>query len=335
MAIFVCLAILSGVIFFCEDRGTNGLVDPIDNPTIIDDNAAWSPDGGFLAYTHYRRSIEDNPDYPLVQIWIYDIISDSSYRFLYPAMAPRWSQDGSKLFFVQSISGTGNIYFYEFGQDTIIRVTNDNSHGIFDLSPGGESIVTMSGSNSTRDFGLWLIDYNNNYYRCITPGDPSGDTPRWSRHSGNIIYNRAELDIYYQFAISDSMGNFIGYIHRSNWLQYAACWGPGDSLVAITDGIDAFVKRPNVWIKNRNAGALFLFTKGWAPDWSNDGNWIAFTDGAINPRRFTIWVMRLDGTGKREISRRSYADIDTVAIAPDAYPRCVLPEAVKARLRGQ
>jgi len=324
---------ISLLISACGSKEPTKVIDPIEVPGIWDDDPAWSPDGRFIAYTHYVTSIDEDPQYSYAQIWLYDLQADSSFRLIYPAMGPRWSQDNSIIAFVTA--WPSDVHFYYVKSDTVVRITHDSYHGQFDIAPDSRSIVTNSGP--AAEYGLWTIGIDGLYNRDITPGPPAGDTPRWSRHTGRVLYNRAGDGHYYQFGISDSFGNYLGLVHPTSWLQYQACWGPEDTVVAITNGMTSYssYERTRIYLANRLRGNLDFFTLGWSPDWSHDGHWLAFADRAEDPIRFTIWVMRADGSGKREISRPNYADIDTVAIAPDAYPRCVLPEAVKARLRGQ
>lgn len=313
----------------CGSKEPYHPTEPIYTPTIRDDAPAWSPNGQFIAYIHYA-SIDEDIGYP--QIWLYDLQVDSSYCFIYPAVQARWSLDNSVMAFLPG--PLADIYYYYFDLDTIIRITYDGYHGGFDISSSGNTIVTNI--TNSNEYGLWLFDINGNHYRDLTPGRPGGDTPFWSRYSGQILYNRADEGSYYQFGISDSFGNFLGYIHETSWLQYQACWGPADTMVALTNGLESYFnyQRTQIFFKNRHTGQLEFFTFGWSPDWSYDGQWLAFADRAENPYRFAIWIMRPDGTGKREISRRSYAD-DTVGYLTDDVPRCVLPEAVRSRLKGE
>jgi Tol biopolymer transport system component len=330
---YIVFTILAAAISCNSDKSINFTVDPQpDIPLIHDDDPAWSPDGRFIAYTHYAMTFEELAVYPMYQVWLFDMDADTSYRFLYPAMGPRWTQDNTMLAFVGGPAG--NIYYYDFATDTILRITNDGYHGIYDWAPDGHAIVTNSGP--AAEYGLWTIGLGGLYNRSITPGRPAGDTPRWSRHSGRILYNRAGDGHYYQFGVSDSFGNFLGLVHPTSWNQYQACWGPEDTVVAVTNGMesDFHYRSTRIFFANRRSGAMDFFTLGWSPDFSHDGRQLAFADRSEDPIRFTIWIMGLDGTGKREISRRNYAPADTVA-ALGAYPRCVLPDAVKTRIRAQ
>jgi len=321
------LLILSG----CSEKPYDA-TEPVFEKVIHDDSPAWAPNGQFIAYTHITTSLDEDPQYSYAQIWLHDLESDTSYIFIYPAIKCRWSHDNSFIAFTGA--WPSNVYFYYIESDTIIRITNDSYHGLFDMAPDGRSIVTNASPNV--EYGLWTIDITGVYNRNITPGPPAGDTPRWSRYSGRILYNRAGDGHYYQFGVSDSFGNYLGLVHPTSWNQYQACWGPEDTIVALTNGMTSDLphRRTMIYFANRRSGSLDFFTLGWSPDWSYDGRYLAFADRSEDPPRFTIWVIGADGTEKREISRSSYA-ADTVAFSGNDYPRCVLPEAIKNKLRAR
>ena len=85
---------------------------------------------------------------------------------------------------------------------------------------------------------------------------------------------------------------------------------PGANLIAYHH-LDAATGRSDIWImnadgtnaRNLTAELPFELTRG-EPAWSPDGQWIAFTAsrGTAGPGRGSIWIMRADGSEKRQLT---------------------------------
>jgi uncharacterized protein YjdB len=85
---------------------------------------------------------------------------------------------------------------------------------------------------------------------------------------------------------------------------------PGANLIAYHH-LDAATGRSDIWVmngdgtnaRNLTADLSFELTRG-EPAWSPDGQWIAFTSsrGTAGPGRGSIWIMRADGSEKRQLT---------------------------------
>jgi len=332
------LYIASFVIITLSCRGDHPTeigVPPFTTPEFWDDTPAWSPDGRLIAYTYFARSIEEARDFGQEQVWLYDAEADSNYRFIYPGFIPRWSPDATILAFTFPAGGFGDIYFYYIEQDTVVRITYNGHQNYYDFAPDGNSLVMPPGVVPRLGTGLWLVDLEGNFHRNLIP-EAAAQMPRWSWYSGNVLYVRFDSNYSYQIAISDTLGNSLGRVHPSVWVQYTACWGPGDSviaIVAINHPSINFIPSSSIWLKNTNSGDFDFFSMGQFADWSSDGEWLAIVEEGLDPYRWTIWIMRPDGSDRREISQW-YPDDDTttVARAPLNFPRCALTHEQKRRL---
>ena len=92
----------------------------------------------------------------------------------------------------------------------------------------------------------------------------------------------------------------------------APAWSPtpGLSLIAF-HRLDAATGRSDIWVMNGDgtnqrdltADLPIELVRG-EPAWSPDGQWIAFTSirGTAGPGRGSIWIMRVDGSEKRQLT---------------------------------
>jgi len=113
------------------------------------------------------------------------------------------------------------------------------------------------------------------------------------------------------FAV-DRVGTNMKRLTTTPGVDNAPAWSPtpGLSLIAF-HRLDAATGRSDIWVMNgdgtnqRNLTAdLPIDLVRGEPAWSPDGQWIAFTSirGTAGPGRGSIWIMRVDGSGKRQLT---------------------------------
>lgn len=82
--------------------------------------AAWSPDGGMLAFSSNKLGHYD--------IWIHDFMTGLNKTLTSRKSRdshPVWSPDGGKIFFVSSSSGKPQIYSFEIKTGTLAQISDD------------------------------------------------------------------------------------------------------------------------------------------------------------------------------------------------------------------
>jgi uncharacterized protein YjdB len=110
----------------------------------------------------------------------------------------------------------------------------------------------------------------------------------------------------------DRVGTNIKRLTTTPGVDNAPAWSPtpGLSLIAF-HRLDAATGRSDIWVMNgdgtnqRNLTAdLPIDLARGEPAWSPDGQWIAFTSsrGTAGPGRGSIWIMRADGSEKRQLT---------------------------------
>jgi Tol biopolymer transport system component/uncharacterized protein YjdB len=110
----------------------------------------------------------------------------------------------------------------------------------------------------------------------------------------------------------DRIGTNMKRLTTAAGIDDGPAWSPvpGANVIAYHH-LDAATGRSDIWImnadgtngRNLTADLPFELTRG-EPAWSPDGQWIAFTSsrGTAGPGRGSIWIMRADGSAKRQLT---------------------------------
>ncbi|MDF2772023.1 MAG: hypothetical protein K0S86_1517, partial [Geminicoccaceae bacterium] len=113
------------------------------------------------------------------------------------------------------------------------------------------------------------------------------------------------------FAV-DRIGTNMKRVTTTPGLDNAPAWSPlpGANLIAY-HRIDPQAGRSDIWVMNADGSNARNLTADLSKDvsrgepaWSPDGQWIAFSQSraTAGPGRGSIWIMRADGTSKRQVT---------------------------------
>jgi Tol biopolymer transport system component len=111
------------------------------------------------------------------------------------------------------------------------------------------------------------------------------------------------------FAV-DRVGTNMKRLTTKPGVDNAPAWSPTADLIAY-HSLDVTTGRSDIWVMNGDGSAPRNLTADLPADlardepaWSPDGQWIAFTQsrGTAGPGRGSIWIMRADGSDKRQVT---------------------------------
>lgn len=252
-------------VWIMNDNGSNQT--KLTDSTDFEFAPAFSPDGSKIVYVNETTK----------QLFVMDVdggnktpIWTSEYGYFgYPS----WSPDGQKIVFRDGPYNNYDLFWiYSDGSSVSAnQITTDAMHwGIHDWSPDGTEIVSSRRTIPSFSYSVEVVKIpsSGGSVVSLTAGGTCGytcenDRPSWSPDGSKIAYDSGE----YGKDIGDSMY-------------------PHDIYVMNEDGT--------------NKQRLTTYS-GWDydPEWSPDGNKIAFIRGT---GRGDIYVINSDGTGETRLT---------------------------------
>jgi Tol biopolymer transport system component len=145
--------------------------------------------------------------------------------------------------------------------------------------------------------------------------DVHGEPIDLSSLPGRIVFSSGTEDIY----AVNANGSGLKRLTTSKDLEFDPTWSPDGRAIAyrhqrdFETPIDIFVMDADGSHQRNLTGSDEL--AGWGPDWSSDGQWIAWNTATVTTSYFDLGVIHPEGTGRRVINPGVY--VEYPAWSPD------------------
>jgi hypothetical protein len=251
-----------------------------------------------------------------------------------------WSVDGARLFFIEdlwtvmvkglAVGANSTVYSYP-------RLTNG---GVSALRPGpdGRSVAVLLTGGMETPLQLHLLDIAKKESVLLHQGGVQSGLALvgWQAGTGLLLYqeagalwalNPSTRSTTLLQSLPASLGSFSVISPDTRQALQIVDLDPKDIGTAVRDTELVVVDLTTGASRNLTNG--FAYNVG-APSWSSDGAWIAFTTspawqpGQPQPAR-DLWIMRADGSGRRNLTQGKYA-----SVAGAAAVWTPLPEVAQA-----
>ena len=275
---------------------------------------AWAADGTKVVY----EKIEYTPrsQNQLLYSW------DSQYEYRYTDVFPSFSIDGT-LVVTNKDEDSSIVTMKPDGTDRkVVFQTVQGAAFAPSWSPDGQRIAFGYGGflqgRRTAGARIVLVNRDGTGVEELTPDMPNAGFPSWSADGKEIVYR--------SFAQNERglrIVNVATHVTRelTNGLDNLPYWSPNGSKIVFTrqDGtnFDIFTVRPD----GSDLQRLTTFpTNDAHAVWSGDGEYILWNSGeygfrdeaALYDNSFqpygSIWLMKADGTGKRQLTESHWED---------------------------
>ncbi len=182
------------------------------------------------------------------------------------------------------------------------------SYGDMDLSPDGRliAITRQDGGAATAD--IWVIDWARAAVsHRVTSGTGDSINPVWSPDGARIAftsYRKGNADIYVKNA--NAVGDETPILESAS-NESVEDWSRDGKYIAFMYGRDAFQDIYALPFESGKPGKPFPVVQGQyqknEPQFSKDGNWLAYTSDENEPGKFQVYVRSFpEGNLKQQIS---------------------------------
>lgn len=246
-----------------------------EEPTLLETNAAWSPDGSTIAYAGSGG------------IWFVDA-DGTNYRYFSEGFQVDWSPDGERLV----IATLGwNIYLIDKDGSNFEWLVYDGESNSPAWSPDGKWIAFV------RPFapgGLFWLNIETNESGGV-PHVGGGDWAPDSRHIVYVCYeDQGRKPIIRIVNIEDSTSQTVREFDSGD-ISGDPRWSPDGKKILFMMGLDTWV------IDSNGTNLKRLAKEAFYPNWSHDGEHIVYTPYEENAR---LWIMDADGRHKHPLKSK-------------------------------
>ncbi|MFH1571753.1 MAG: DPP IV N-terminal domain-containing protein [Gemmatimonadota bacterium] len=265
-------------------------------------DAAWSPDGQWIAFGSYRSGNED--------IWKKRVDGTGEPMQLTAEPSAEiyavWSPDGSRLAFTSDKGGSGNVWTVSAEGGQMTRITADadsvslveDAGSIVSWSPDGQWIAF----ESSRGGGdIWAITATGDRRRLVAGGPDSQFQPSWSPDGRWIAFASARSgsqDIW----VVGAEGGPSRQVTTEPAVDSAPSWSPDGRWIVFQSTRSGYT---HIWVIPVAGGTAVQVSgrpevNDYVARWSPDGTRTAFNS---QPAGGALWVRAAGGGQARPLGQ--------------------------------
>lgn len=237
---------------------------------------------------------------------------------------PDCSPDGSNIIFASPETGHGDIYQFNEGTGTFVRLTEDPGYeGDPEYSPDGSKIVFVREEDLIGH--IWIMNADGTAQLRITnaPGYDSG--PSFSPDGSRIVFTRNVAERKFRPGTAASAEIFVANVDgtgetrltNNEQADWEASFSPDGEKIIYSVWSD------DVWCMNSDGSSPQRLIAGSSPSYSADGSQVVFVSGQYGR---DLSIMNADGTDVNRIyASKSYKSHPT--FCPDGIHVVFLEES--------
>lgn len=207
----------------------------------------WSPSGGDLAFTFFKKSLEYPNGHP--QIWRADVATGRAQAFAYRGdlnTGASWSPDGKRVAFTMSVDGNPEIYVVNADGSELKRLTRAQGIDVSPAwSPDGKRIAFVSDRHGTPQ--IFVMDENGENVERLTRQGNYNQTPAWSPRGDEIAFTARDERYAFDVFVVDVNTKEIRRLTQDQGNNQTPSWAPNGRLVIFSSDRSG---KPALWVSS-------------------------------------------------------------------------------------
>jgi TolB protein len=224
--------------------------------------ATWSPDGGSIAYTSYRRTLPNILISNIYKGTLEELTKDGSGS----NFTPSWSPDGTRVCFASNRDGNMELYVANRDGSNVRRLTNHPASDITPTwSPSGTQIAFTSDRTGTPQ--IYIVGADGLGLQKLT-SEGYADRPTWSPAPYNEIAYTARTGPGNDIKVMILASREVRQLTFGEGTNESPSWAPNGRHLAFTSTRSG---KTQIFVMARDGKNLKQITKtgnNYQPDWS-------------------------------------------------------------------
>lgn len=198
----------------------------------------WSPSGGELAFTFFKKSLEYPNGHP--QIWKANLLNGKTSPLVTSGdlnTGAAWSPDGSKIAFTMSRDGNPDIYVINADGSGLRRLTRDSSTESSPVwSPDGKRIAFVSDRHGTPQ--IFVMDADGGNVERLTRQGNYNQTPAWSPRGDEIAFTARDERYAFDIFVVNVETKEIRRLTQDQGNNLHPTWAPNGRMILFVSDRD-------------------------------------------------------------------------------------------------
>jgi len=300
---YLALLCIGFLALSCQSIENSVIPPPPSQRVPADYTPAWSPNGEYIAYSHYQQAFNDTL---VTGLYVLELATGTR-RLVAPGrtLHPSWFSDSRRIAFA-----AGPIYMVDIDNPMPTVLIAGTCYAP-SVSPNDTAIAYDAPYGISSGSVVWVFALGSQTARDIrVHGQGEWKRPRRSPDGTRILHFRysGSPNGTTELFTMDPMGESTVQLTHNSIDDVEPTWSPPGTMIA---WCRSNVVTEEIWTSSSDGSNSRRLAAGLYPSFSPDGTKIVFVD-PFSADSIDLHVINIDGTGYTPLSRGSLAPEDSI-----------------------